>query len=794
MPKYRKAIRDARGRVAVFLQMSYLGLKSKGWRPGLPADHAEYCQRLDALEEPEIQRKNPVSNIAETPQECSAVWKALEPVEKGYRANAKVQFRVVGNLPYTFTPEQRRAVMEDFGELAFGRYGLGYMAFCHLPDENGDERNFHFHLLATTRPVVRVGDHEWAIGEEKLTELFTPEGMKRIRAIYAAVLNRHCRKNGMDERFTHQNYQERGIDAFRTEKIGPARIAAFEAGENVAVVERNRSRIVGNEAAVEAQLLHRKFLLQKRLATSICRVADMAKMAKRIGGLRNQIRMIGEAVEAVQTTTKSPQSKMKNRLAEVVRIILQSAEQSKAQQRFPLNSGFRNATIQLASRASSIASRKWARRRNGVDLHHVRKMVLDIAASADRSKSTSAIPAARTVILSPQSRLSSIAKAAAKARAVREGIDRQLILAVGVHERIDGIVSQVGNARISNRSTVPRRLGSNAREVFERAIDVSIDPPISSARPKKTFECERLDEIGLKARRLAAIKRSSRFEPSVMGNVKSVLNKTQLEAIGSASLQPSDVAASRTYIMQVIHDLGALSESGKPSTESAETAPLEHESHIEGDRNCAADGLERTSTDFASEPAAAPLNDRIAEFAEAMQHKPTGLCLWEDGSVHPVSAISSSWGVSKIDLGSALAKRKLLPLYVEQELRFERLERELKYLAVGEEELDETWLRTATDLSSDAAKTLEIYSRSQLLWGALDRVRRELWLDENIASRTRQMTEQGIDWRAIENADPALCAPPNGFVTGAKPSAASASASHEQGRHAAMLHDRGRDV
>lgn len=368
MPKYRKAIRDARGRVAVFLQMSYLGLKSKGWRPGLPADHAEYCQRQDALEEPEIQRKSPVSNIAETPQECSAVWKALEPVEKGYRANAKVQFRVVGNLPYHFTPEQRRAVMEDFGELAFGRYGLGYMAFCHLPDENGDERNFHFHLLATTRPVVRVGDHEWAIGEEKLTELFTPEGMKRIRAIYAAVLNRHCRKNGLEERFTHQNYQDRGIDAFRTEKIGPARMAAFEAGENVAVVERNRSRIMGNEAAVEAQLLQRKFSLQRRLATSISLVADMAKMAKKIGGLREQVRMIGEAVEAVQTSMKSPRSMVKLRLAEGVGTILQWAERSRVEQKFPLNSGCRNATIQLASHASSIASRNRDRGRNGVDL------------------------------------------------------------------------------------------------------------------------------------------------------------------------------------------------------------------------------------------------------------------------------------------------------------------------------------------------------------------------------------------------------------------------------------------
>ena len=48
------------------------------------------------------------------------------------------------------------------------------------------------------------------ISEEKISGFTDPVSLKRIRAEFAAVLNRECRREGLDGRFTHQNYKERG--------------------------------------------------------------------------------------------------------------------------------------------------------------------------------------------------------------------------------------------------------------------------------------------------------------------------------------------------------------------------------------------------------------------------------------------------------------------------------------------------------------------------------------------------------------------------------------------------------
>ncbi|GMN04419.1 MobA/MobL family protein [Erythrobacter sp. MTPC3] len=153
----------------------------------------------------------------------------------------------------------------------------------------------------------------------------------------------------------------------------------------------------------------------------------------------------------------------------------------------------------------------------------------------------------------------------------------------------------------------------------------------------------------------------------------------------------------------------------------------------------------------ATEPTLACAAD-VAAFADAMRRRPSGLCLWDDNSVHPMVAIASSWGLSKADFASRIAKRELMPLYVEQELRFKRLETELKFIGASKEELANPQRKLADRLSREAAETLKIYRRSELLHLALGRVDRELRQGKTAASRTGQMSERGIDWRAIDQA------------------------------------------
>lgn len=305
LPSYKKALLDSRGREAVFLNISYVGRNSKGWRPGIAADHAAYCGRYDALEEPEQQFAEPISNVALTPEECTDFWKAVEPVELGYRANAKVQYRFVGALPHEMSAEQRRLAVRHFCERSFGRYGLGYTAYIHTPDPDGDSRNFHFHVLISQRQCARVGENEWVISEEKFTEIFTPEGLKDIRFNFAAALNRGCNEAGLKRRFTHLSYRERGLDAARTEKLGAARTAAFRKGETVAMAERNRQRITANVAGVRAQFLRGQIALAEFASAEAKRVQNQIARSVMLAKLREQIAAVSMKANRVSQPSRA---------------------------------------------------------------------------------------------------------------------------------------------------------------------------------------------------------------------------------------------------------------------------------------------------------------------------------------------------------------------------------------------------------------------------------------------------------------------------------------------------------
>ncbi|MEH6662466.1 MAG: MobA/MobL family protein [Parasphingorhabdus sp.] len=305
---YKAAIRDDRGRIAVFVRMRYLGQKSKGYRSGLAADHVKYIFREDGLENPEIQLEAPMSNVGNTVEECAAFWNALEPIEEGYRANSKIQFRMTVALPHFFDAEQRRRVTQQTGDQVFGRVGLGWMAANHLPDAKGSQRNFHPHFAASMRPAERICDHGWAFTEEKLTEPFTPEGLLRMRATIAAIINIECRNAGFDERYTHQSYRRRGIDAVATEHIGPDRMALHDKGDAVGVVERNNARVKVNELSVKAQHLSRKLAIQKRLVALTNEAAALARNSAKLQVLKSAVMQARDSafrIPAMQSATET---------------------------------------------------------------------------------------------------------------------------------------------------------------------------------------------------------------------------------------------------------------------------------------------------------------------------------------------------------------------------------------------------------------------------------------------------------------------------------------------------------
>lgn len=763
LPKYAKAIRDARGRVAVFLDIKYLGLKSKGWRKGLAADHAKYCFRADALEEAESQLADPISNIAETAKECAAFWNAVEPMEEGYRANSRVQMRFVGALPHFLTAAQRRAIIREFGEQAFGRYGLGYMAAGHCPDPNGDDRNWHFHMLTSTRQVVRVGDHEWAFSDEKLTEAFTPEGLIRTRAVFAAVVNRHCRAAGFDNRYTHQKYQDRDLAAFRTEKIGPARMAAHEDGEEVAAVERNRRRIAANEAGVAAQFGGAKLAMHERLVAASQRVFSLTIRSQNAAALLEQIGSVIGQVESVRVAVfwASLRRRMEPRSASdaTFQRVARAAQHSFT---VPNQQTIRSNAIYAIDRAlRGVRTNRHLGGHQNLDVTAVASSVAIIGKAERVLASEAAGRLARPV---PRLSLKQLEKSLATARHARLAGERKGAFALGVKASVVHIISRA--AAFSSAGHLPSHkptdrmvlaLLQRIQDAAEKAAHPA--PPFVTRVSSDTVRTMSL--IVPSARLLACASKPDHIDRKAVRTVEDIHARASaivsspnngarnsiehasdaLErinarlAIVSGASKGNPISTSRSEAWR-----GQKTTSGRVGTSDADTfvaAALYGAGEV-------------PITERKPEGELPPLEDRVTVFTNVMRAKPSGLSLADDGYVYPIAARADSWGLSKADLQSITAQKWLLPLYVDQELRLHRLEMELKFACISADDLTDEDQKFSTRLSRDAAETLAMHRRSLLLQTALHRVYRELWLDEPVTTRTRQMTELGIDWRSYD--------------------------------------------
>jgi len=110
---------------------------------------------------------------------------------KENRKNSRLAKEVLTAIPAELPPEKRLELAQTFAKRLVNRYRVGVFWAIHEPPEGGDKRNFHLHLLLTTRELgsgtlgqkVRALDSksEMAVIKKTWQELaneFLPEGKK----------------------------------------------------------------------------------------------------------------------------------------------------------------------------------------------------------------------------------------------------------------------------------------------------------------------------------------------------------------------------------------------------------------------------------------------------------------------------------------------------------------------------------------------------------------------------------------------------------------------------------------
>ncbi len=256
LPRYSIALTDTAGRLFVFQRIRYYSARNS--KLGRGADAARY-----AMSGAHILDAGKVcisSNVGDHYDEIVAAMDVAEGVNRTVSIDAKTLFHGIMQSCHDLTPEQQFELACDYAEYVFGRQQLPYLVVLHPPSAEGDQRNWHVHILYSLRPMTKIGEGEWAVGKYLRTDLDTPEQFSRLRFLWAEALNHACEKAGVAKRFTHLSYAAEGVDFIPQTHLGEGLTAKVRRGEGSTINEANHRIAMRNSMVRAVRELRAKFL------------------------------------------------------------------------------------------------------------------------------------------------------------------------------------------------------------------------------------------------------------------------------------------------------------------------------------------------------------------------------------------------------------------------------------------------------------------------------------------------------------------------------------------------------
>jgi hypothetical protein len=262
LPKYDAPLRDQRGRLGVFFDSRYYA--SKTAKPGVASRVVKYIfhgAHLDA--DGNVMWR---TNVGETIDEAVCGFDHIELINRSSQKNAKVINHAVLAMDHRWTPEQMLDVGELWARERFGQYGLPFAISLHPPPPEGDDRNWHMHVVWSWRPLKRVGDHEWLVGEGLRNDLDGARGMWVLRERFAGISTLMSFERGDCDVYTALSHAARGLPVEPQKKLGEGKTRRARAGEFVAENEENHERVMRSKAALIDDDLRRE---DERLAVDL---------------------------------------------------------------------------------------------------------------------------------------------------------------------------------------------------------------------------------------------------------------------------------------------------------------------------------------------------------------------------------------------------------------------------------------------------------------------------------------------------------------------------------------------
>lgn len=157
-------------------------------------------------------------NAPEWARDRHLLWNAAEQAERRRNSTVAREFEIA--LPAELSPEGRAELAHDFARRLVKTHRCAADVCIHAPSRDGDQRNYHAHILLTTR---RLGPDGLAEKTRELDDQTTgPELVKLWRETFAVLQNAWLQRAGLVSRVDHRTLEAQGGARPATRHLGPS--------------------------------------------------------------------------------------------------------------------------------------------------------------------------------------------------------------------------------------------------------------------------------------------------------------------------------------------------------------------------------------------------------------------------------------------------------------------------------------------------------------------------------------------------------------------------------------------
>lgn len=173
------------------------------------------------------------------------LWNAAERAERQRNSRTAREFQL--GLPHELSGEQRLKLARAFSQEVSDRYRVVVDLAVHLPRPNGDQRNFHAHLMLTSREITPSGFGGKAgldLPAGQMRDRGLRQGiaeMKFMRERWASMANEAFREANIEQRLDHRTLAAQGIDRMPRARVPWSTVMRERKGLRSEIGERIRA-------------------------------------------------------------------------------------------------------------------------------------------------------------------------------------------------------------------------------------------------------------------------------------------------------------------------------------------------------------------------------------------------------------------------------------------------------------------------------------------------------------------------------------------------------------------------